>query len=89
MERTRVWIAAMIYPIANAVLFGAGAALVLTVPYLRANSDWALPGMIVAALVLAMPISYMLAPRLRQRYWREREDTKADGFDAVLDEMAK
>lgn len=89
MDRTRLWISAMIYPMANAVMFGAGATLVLTVPYLRENAVWALPAVIVLALILAAPVAYVLAPRLRLRYWQKREEHEAEGFDAVVDEVAK
>lgn len=89
MDRTRLWIAAMVYPMANAVLFGSGATLVLTVPWLRENAVWSLPVIIVLALILAAPVSWVLAPRLRRRYWKYRAARDPAPFDKVVDELAK
>ncbi len=89
MDRTRLWIAAMVYPMANAVLFGSGATLVLMVPWLRENAVWSLPVAIVLALILAAPISWVIAPRLRQRYWKYRAARDPKPFDAVIDEVSK
>ncbi|MBU1175206.1 MAG: hypothetical protein KKH72_07355 [Alphaproteobacteria bacterium] len=69
MDRTRLWIAAMICPMGNAVLFGAGAMLVLGLPFLRANATWSLPVVGVPALVWwrRSPVSSRL--RSRSRDW--------------------
>lgn len=68
--RTRLWIAAMMYPIVNAVLFGVGVIAVLCMPSLAEHAG-ALIWMVVAvSLVVALPISWVIAPRLRLRYWR-------------------
>jgi hypothetical protein len=56
----------------NAVLFGAGVITVLTVPALSANAAWWIPAVVVASFVLAAPIAWFIAPRLRARYWRAR-----------------
>ena len=89
MDRTRLWIAAMVYPMANAVMFGSGATLVLMVPWLNQNAAWSLPVTIVLALVLAAPVSWVIAPRLRRRYWKYRAARDPKPFDAVVDEVAK
>jgi hypothetical protein len=69
---TRVAIAALIYSMVNAVLFGAGLITVMTVPALSAHATTLVPTVVVASLVLAIPLSWALAPRLRARYWRQR-----------------
>ena len=71
MMSTRVAIAALIYPIVNAVLFGAGVICVLSVPTLSEHALTLVPASIVAGLVLAVPVSWVIAPRLRARYWRQ------------------
>ncbi len=66
---TRSRIAMLIYGMVNAVLFGIGAVAVLTV---GREEQWKylLPLVIVASIVLAAPIAWLIAPRLRARYWR-------------------
>ena len=71
--RTRVAIAAVIYSMTNAVLFGAGIIPVLAVPALSNNAAILIPTVVVASLVLAVPLAWLLAPRLRARYWRRRD----------------
>jgi hypothetical protein len=70
--KTRLGIAALIYLMTNAVMFGAGLITVLTVPALRADAATWIPVVVAASLVLAAPAAWLLAPRLRARYWRRR-----------------
>lgn len=70
--RMRTQLAILIYSMTNAVLFGAGLITVLTVPALSENAAWWIPAVVVASLVLAAPIAWFIAPRLRARYWRAR-----------------
>jgi len=70
--KTRLGIAALIYSMANAVMFGAGLITVLTVPALRADAATWIPAIVAASLVLAAPAAWLIAPRLRARYWRRR-----------------
>jgi hypothetical protein len=70
--KTRLGIAALIYLMANAVMFGAGIITVLTVPALRADAATWIPVVVAASLVLAAPAAWLIAPRLRARYWRRR-----------------
>ena len=70
---TRVQIAALIFLMVNAVLFGAGLITVLTIPALAAHAMGLIPVVVALSFVLAAPIAWLLAPRLRARYWRERE----------------
>lgn len=71
--RTRLWIAAFIYPMVDAILFGVGVTVLLSIPALAEQADIFIWMVIAASLVLAIPISWILAPRLRARYWRRRE----------------
>jgi membrane protein implicated in regulation of membrane protease activity len=70
---TRLQIAALLAMMINAVLFGAGVVAVLTVPALNAHAALALPLVIILSFVLTPPIAWVLAPRLRARFWRQRE----------------
>lgn len=63
----------LIYGMVNAVLFGTGAVIVLSVPGLQEQWKYLLPVVIVLSFLLAAPIAWLIAPRLRARYWREHE----------------
>ena len=67
--RNRLRIAALIYSMTNAVIFGAGIA-VLNLPALSTNSYFWIPVVVVASLVLAAPFAWLIAPRLQARYER-------------------
>ena len=70
--KTRAGIAVLIYSTANGVLFGAGLILVLTLPALSADIGFWISVVVGASFILAAPIAWWMAPRLRARYWRRR-----------------
>lgn len=70
--KVRAQLAALIYMMTNAVIFGVGIITVLTVPALSAQAFIAIPVVVILAFVLAVPVAWLLAPRLRARYWRRR-----------------
>ena len=63
----RFAIAALIYMMVNAVLFGIGAVTVLSIPTLSENAKIWLPLVVAASFALAIPLSWKIAPRLRLR----------------------
>lgn len=69
--RTRVQLAALIYTMTNAVMFGAGLITVLSVPALSADAGTWIVIVVAASIVLAAPVAWFIAPRLRARYWRQ------------------
>ena len=68
--RNRLRIAVLIYSMTNAVIFGAAIITVLNVPALNANAYIWIPVVVVASLILAAPIAWLIAPRLQARYER-------------------
>ena len=70
---TRFRISMLIYGMVNALLFGTGAIAVLSFPSLQDSWKVLVPVVVVLSFVLAAPIAWFIAPRLRARYWRERE----------------
>ncbi len=70
--KTRVGIAALIYTMTNAVLFGAGIITVLLLPRFSSELMIWIPVVVVVSIILAAPVAWLIAPRLRARYWRER-----------------
>jgi hypothetical protein len=65
---TRASISILILSMVNAVLFGIGAIIVLSIPALNANANILLPVIIMASFVISPFISWTLAPRLRARW---------------------
>ncbi len=70
--RTRAGIAAIVYTMTNAVMFGAGLIFVLSVPGLRNHAALGILAVVLASLIFAAPAAWLLAPRLRARFWRRR-----------------
>ena len=68
--RNRLRIAVLIYSMTNAVIFGAAIITVLNVPALSVNAYIWIPVVVVASLILAAPIAWLIAPRLQARYDR-------------------
>ncbi|MEQ1671313.1 MAG: hypothetical protein ABL893_10680 [Hyphomicrobium sp.] len=68
---TRTNISLLLSVMVSSVLFGIGAATVLSIKSLSAQASTLLPLVIVMSFALAGPISWYLAPRLRAKYLRE------------------
>jgi hypothetical protein len=81
--KTRVGIAALIYSMTNAVLFGIGLITVLTVPALSTNAAIWIPVVVVASFIIAAPVAWEIAPRLRARYWRQKSAAQTSTTSAV------
>jgi hypothetical protein len=64
-------IAALIYSMIQGVMFGAGAVLVLATP-LQQQAMVLMPAVVIGSAILALPLAWWIAPRLRARYWRRR-----------------
>lgn len=66
--RTNLAIAALIFPMIQAVLFGIGLLAVLAL----GPSATLIFGMIAATFLVSAPVALALAPRLRSQAWRRR-----------------
>ena len=66
--RTNLVIAAVLYPMVQAVFFGVGLLGLLAIGA-PANL---FPGMIAATFLLSAPVAIAIAPRLRSKAWRRR-----------------
>jgi hypothetical protein len=67
----RIQIAALVFMMVQAVLFGAGAVAILLSP-LRDQAAFYMPLMIAVTMLVAAVFSWKIAPRLQMRYWRRR-----------------
>lgn len=74
---TRSRIGMLIYGMVNAVLFGIGLVIVLLIEPLSQRLWIAIPAVVVASLILAWPVSWLIAPRLRKPLWRRRQLAEA------------
>jgi hypothetical protein len=69
----RFQIASMVFMMTNAVIFGVGIVLVLSIPALSRLAFNLIPAVVVASFAISAPLAWVLAPRLRARYWQKRE----------------
>jgi len=76
--KTRLAVAALIFMVVQGVLFGAGTVLVLA-GALRSEAEVLLPYVIVVSFLLAAPFSWIIAPRMMQRYSRRRPAWDIEG----------
>jgi hypothetical protein len=69
--KTRAQIALLIYMMTEGVLFGAGVVFVLTWPVLSADSGFWIVAVVFVSAIVAAPIAWWIAPRMRASYWRQ------------------
>jgi hypothetical protein len=67
----RLQITALVYMMVQAVMFGVGVLLVLSTP-LEGMAMQLMPWVVGVSALVSLPVSWMIAPRLRARYWQER-----------------
>jgi uncharacterized membrane protein len=82
MFNTRFRVAALIFSMTNAVIFGAGLVTVLLIPPLAAAAMEWIPVVVITSFILAAWVAWMLAPRLRARF--ERRRSMRDGLTVPL-----
>lgn len=67
----RLQIAFMVFLMVQAVLFGIGMVAILSTP-LNQSAMTLIPWMIALTFLVSVPLSWVIAPRLRRRFWRSR-----------------
>jgi hypothetical protein len=82
----RLGITACVFLMLQAVLFGAGAVLVLATP-LQEIAMQLMPWVVVVSFVISAPFSWWFAPRLRARYWRDHRGHES-GADKLLSSLS-
>ena len=68
---TRLQIAAMVFMMIQAMLFGIGMVLILATP-LNTNAMTLIPWMIAGSFFVSAPLAWIIAPRLQLRRWHRR-----------------
>ncbi|MGZ5865818.1 MAG: hypothetical protein ACXWKC_10585 [Xanthobacteraceae bacterium] len=67
----RFQIAMLIFMMVQAVVFGVGTTIVLSTP-LSTLAMQLMPWVVGISVIISVPLSWMIAPRLRARYWARR-----------------
>ena len=70
---TRLRLSILIYGMIQGVVFGIGTVLVLAVPSFSEQAMTLMPTVVILSIVLAAPIAWFVAPRLRLRFWQRQE----------------
>jgi hypothetical protein len=78
--KTRAGIAALLYTMINAVMFGAALITVLAVPYFRDHAGIGIAAAVLISLVAAAPAAWLIAPRLRARTWRRHRRRRVPAY---------
>ena len=69
----RAQISALIFTMTNAVLFGAGLITVLMLNLSAQATGIGIVAVTAFSFIVAAPAAWLIAPRLRARYWRQRQ----------------
>ena len=77
--RTRLAISVLVFMMAQAVVFGVGTVLVLATP-LAALATQLMPWVVGLSLLMSIPVSWAIAPRLQRRFWAARGVPEAPLF---------
>ena len=78
--RTNTYLTVIVAMMVNVVVFGIGAIAILAIPALNENAKFLLPAWIVLAFAVTPFVAKRIAPRMRLRFWRRREEHKwSDG----------
>lgn len=78
MFTTDTWLRIVCSMMINAVIFGAGAVVVLSIPALAAEAKILLPLVVIAAFAAAPFFALVVAPRMRLRNWGRRKWQRGD-----------
>jgi hypothetical protein len=70
-NRARLRVAALIFTMVNAVVFGVGLVTVLTTP-MQHLFFW-IPAIVIGSFVVSPPLSWLIAPMMMQRFIQSRQ----------------
>ena len=71
---TRLRLSILIYGMIQGVVFGIGTVLVLGIPSFSERAMTLMPTVVILSIVLAAPIAWFVAPRMRLRFWQRRDE---------------
>jgi uncharacterized protein (DUF983 family) len=67
-NQARLGVAALVYLMVTAVVFGIGIISVLMTPALAQHAFFWIPAIIVTSLVLSAPLAWLIAPSMMMRF---------------------
>ena len=70
--KSRLMVAALIYAIVNAVVFGAGMIVVLVTPALSQYAFFWVSAVVVSSFVISLPLAWFIAPLMMMRFMQVR-----------------
>ena len=70
--KARLMVAALIYAIVNAVVFGAGMIVVLVTPALSQHAFFWVSAVVVSSFVISLPLAWFIAPLMMMRFMQVR-----------------
>ena len=71
-NRARLRVAALIFLMVNAVVFGAGLITVLSTSALSQHAFFWIPVVVLSSFVLSPPLAWIIAPWMMQRFLQAR-----------------
>lgn len=69
-NRARLWVAALIFCMVSAVIFGVGVILVMSLPTLD-DFFW-IPAVVISSFVISAPVAWFIAPWMMMRFIKAR-----------------
>jgi hypothetical protein len=69
-SRARLRVAALIYCMVNAVVFGIGVIVVMSIPALASSAFFWIPAVVASSFVISAPLSWFIAPWMMLRFAR-------------------
>jgi hypothetical protein len=69
-NRSRLRVAALIYCMVNAVVFGVGVILVVSLPALMSHAFFWIPAVVISSFAISAPLSWFIAPWMMMRFMR-------------------
>ena len=72
-NRARLRVAALIFTMVNAVVFGVGLTAVLTTPALLQHAFFWIPAVVVSSFAISPPLAWYIAPMMMQRFIQTRQ----------------
>ena len=72
-NHARLHVAALIFTMVNAVVFGAGLVTVLTTPAMAQHAFFWIPAVVVSSFVISPPLAWLIAPMMMQRFIQARQ----------------
>ena len=72
-NHARLRVAALIFTMVNAVVFGVGLVTVLTTPSMAQHAFFWIPAVVVTSFILSPPLAWFIAPMMMQRFIQARQ----------------